>query len=72
MLSLEERQQARRVFEETLAKVNREYVPSRTFIAEATMLDDEGQTVVVARYKIYGNGDIACFQILDEVLWPNL
>jgi hypothetical protein len=72
MPSLADRQQARRVFEETLHKVQRQYAPSQDFIAEATMLDEEGETVVVARYKIYVDGHIACFQVLDEVLWPSL
>jgi hypothetical protein len=71
MLTPEERMHARRVFEETLRKYQRLYAPSQDVVVEATMLDDAEQTVVVARYKIYVDGHIACFQVLDEVLWPS-
>lgn len=69
-LSNTERLRARRVFEETLAKVQREYAPSEDVMVEATMPDATGQTVVVARYKCYTDGRVECFEILDEVVWP--
>ena len=62
--------QARRVFEETLQKVQRQYAPAEDFMVEAQAQDATGQLVVVARYKLYVDGRIECFEILDEVLWP--
>ena len=64
------RLRARRVFEETLAKVQRQYAPTEDVMVEATMPDAMGQTIVVARYKLYIDGRIECFEVLDEVLWP--
>lgn len=69
-LPLTVRQHARRVFEETLQKVQRRYAPAGDFMVEARMPDATGQDVVVARYKLYVDGRIECFEILDEVLWP--
>lgn len=69
-LSLAERLHARRVFEETLAKVQQQYAPTEDFMVEATIPDATGQPVVVARYKLYVDGRVECFEILDEVLWP--
>lgn len=65
------RQHARRVFEETLQKVQQRYAPAGDFMVDATMTDATGQRVVVARYKLYTDGRIECFEILDEVLWPS-
>jgi hypothetical protein len=68
----EDRAQARRVFEETLRKVQQQYAPAEDFMVEATMPDAAGQQIVVARYKIYVDGRIECFEVLSEVLWPSL
>jgi hypothetical protein len=68
----EDRVKARRIFEETLRKVQQQYMPTEDFIVDAQIEDANGNPVVVARYKIYVDGRIACFQILDEVLWPSL
>jgi hypothetical protein len=67
-----ERVKARRIFEETLRKVQQQYAPTEDFIVDAQIADAAGNPVVVARYKIYVDGRLACFQVLDEVLWPNL
>jgi Lar family restriction alleviation protein len=67
-----DRAQARRVFEETIAKVMAEYAPAEDVLVEAKALDATGQMVVVARYKIHVDGRIECFEVLDEVLWPNV
>lgn len=67
-----DRAQQRRVFEETMAKVMAEYAPAEDVIVEAKALDETGQSIVVARYKLHVDGWIECFQILDEILWPNL
>jgi hypothetical protein len=40
-------------------------------MVEARMPDATGREVVVARYKLYVDGRIECFQVLDEVLWPS-
>jgi hypothetical protein len=66
----EDRAHARRVFEETLAKVQAEYAPTEDVMVEARMPDGTGQPIVVARYKLYVDGRMECFQVLDEVLWP--
>lgn len=65
------RLQARRVFEETLAKVSQQYAPMEDVMLEATMPDETGRTVVVARYKVHTDGRVECFDVLDEVLWPS-
>lgn len=65
-----DRQHARRVFEEVLTKVLWQYAPTEDVMVEAQMPDATGQTVVVARYKIYTDGRIECFEILDGALWP--
>lgn len=70
MLSQAERAHARRVFEETLAKVQQQYAPTEDVMVEATIPDGTGHIVVVARYKLHVDGQIECFEILDEVLWP--
>jgi hypothetical protein len=67
-----DRARARRVFEETLAKVQARYAPTEDFMVEARLPDGTGATIVVARYKLYVDGRVECFQVLDEVLWPNL
>jgi hypothetical protein len=66
------RRQARRVFEETLTRVQQQYAPPEDIMVEARMPDATGQQVVVARYKLYRDGRVECFDILDEVLWPTL
>jgi hypothetical protein len=71
MLTREERTQARRVFEETLHAVLRRYAPAEDAMVEARMPDATGQKIVVARYKLYRDGRMECFEILDEVLWPS-
>jgi hypothetical protein len=71
MLGLK-RAHARRVFEEALARVQREYTPAEDVMAEARYEDAEGRSVVVARYKLYTDGRVECFDVLDEVLWPSL
>ena len=65
-----ERLQARRVFEETLAKVQQQYAPTQDCMVEATLPDALGHPMVVARYKLYTDGRIECFEVLDDVLWP--
>jgi hypothetical protein len=67
-----DRQQARRVFEETLATVQRKYAPEEDMMLEALATDETGHQVVVARYMVYTDGRLECFEILDEVLWPKL
>lgn len=69
-LSATERRQARRVFEETLHKVQQQYAPTEDCMVDATIPDATGQPVVVARYKLSVDGRIECFEILDAVLWP--
>lgn len=71
-LPLETRQQARRVFEEALVNVQAKYAPAEDFMVQAQALDDTGASVVVARYKLYVDGRIECFEVLDAVLWPAL
>jgi hypothetical protein len=66
-----ERLRARRVFEETLQQVQERYAPTENFLVEARLPDATGQTVVVARYKLYVDGRIECFEVLDDVLWPS-
>lgn len=60
----------RRIFEESLRKAQQKYAPTEDLMVEATALNDEGQTVVVARYKLYVDGRVECFELLDEALWP--
>ena len=67
----EDRAQQRRVFEETIARVMAEYAPAEDVLVEAKALDETGQQVVVARYKLYVDGRVECFEVLDEVLWPS-
>jgi hypothetical protein len=67
-----EYQKARRVFEDTLAKMQRAYAPEEDVLLEATATDEAGQIITVARYKVYVDGRIECFEILDHVLWPSL
>jgi hypothetical protein len=67
-----DRAQQRRVFEETIAKVMAEYAPAEDVLVEAKARDETGQQVVVARYKLHTDGRIECFEVLDEVLWPNV
>jgi len=66
-----DRVRARRVFEEILAEVMARYAPIEDFIVEARMPDATGQSIVVARYKLYTDGRIQCFEVLDEALWPS-
>jgi hypothetical protein len=66
-----DRAHARRVFEETIARVMAEYTPAEDVIVDAKALDATGQSVVVARYKLHVDGRIECFEVLDEVLWPS-
>jgi hypothetical protein len=70
MLSAAERIRARKVFEETLAKVQERYAPTEDFMVEATSPDHTGRAVVVARYKVFVDGRFECFEVLDAVLWP--
>ena len=63
---------ARRVFEETLERVQAQYAPTEDVIVEVRLPDASGQTFVVARYRICVDGRVECFQVLDEVLWPSL
>jgi hypothetical protein len=67
-----DRVQARRVFEETLAKVQAQYAPTHDVMVEARMPDAQGQPMIVARYKLHVDGRVECFEVLDEVLWPSL
>ena len=60
----------RRVFEESLRNAQQKYAPTEDLMVEAHALNDEGQTVVVARYKLYVDGRVECFELLDEALWP--
>ncbi len=70
-MSPAERVKARRVFEETLANVLRQYTPAEDVMLEALTLNDQGQQVVVARYKLSVDGRVECFALLDEALWPS-
>lgn len=65
-----DRARARRVFEETLRNVQQTFAPVEDFMVDATARNDAGQTVVVARYKLYVDGRVECFELLDEALWP--
>lgn len=67
-----DRVQARRVFEETIRKVQSQYAPPEDVMVEALADNEYGVQVVVARYKLYVDGRVECFQVLDEVLWPPL
>lgn len=71
-ISAAERRRARRVFEETLATMQRQYAPMEDVMLEARIPDGTGQLVVVARYKLYTDGRIECFEIMDEILWPHV
>jgi hypothetical protein len=62
---------ARRVFEETLIAAQAKYQPPEDLMVEATMPNAHGEVVVVARYKLYRDGRVECFEVLDEVLWPS-
>ena len=66
-----DRVKARRLFEETLAQVQQQYALTEEGMIDVQAEDATGQTVVVARYKLYVDGRVECFQILDEVLWPS-
>lgn len=66
-----DRVQMRRVFEESLRTVQQTYAPTEDVMVEAKALNDEGQKVVVARYKLYVDGRVECFELLDEALWPS-
>jgi hypothetical protein len=65
-----DRVRARRVFEETLRNVQQTFAPAEDFMVDATARNEAGQTVVVARYKLYVDGRVECFELLDEALWP--
>jgi len=65
-----ERLQARRVFEDTLRTVQAQYAPVDDVMVEARVTDDQGHSVLVARYKCSTDGRVQCFEVLDEVLWP--
>jgi hypothetical protein len=65
-----DRVRIRRVFEETLRNVQQQFAPVEDFMVEATMPNDAGQVVVVARYKLSVDGRVECFELLDEALWP--
>jgi hypothetical protein len=65
-----DRAHLRRVFEESLAQVQAKYAPEEDVMVEARALNDQGQSVVVARYKLYVDGRMECFAVLDDVLWP--
>jgi hypothetical protein len=64
--------QARRVFEDTIAKVQAQYAPIEDLMVEAQATGPDGLPMVVARYKLYRDGRWECFQVLDEVLWPDV
>jgi len=66
-----DRAHARQIFEETIARVMAEYAPAEDVLVEAKALDDMGQSIVVARYKLHADGRIECFEVLDEALWPS-
>jgi hypothetical protein len=42
-------------------------------MVEAKALNAAGERVVVARYsyKLYTDGRMECFEVLDDVLWPD-
>ena len=65
-----DRAHARRVFEETIATFQRTHAPIEDVMVEARADNEAGESVVVARYKLYTDGRFECFQVLDEVLWP--
>ena len=65
-----DRVQARRVFEEVLKDAQAKYLLPEDIIVEALATNEDGRQVVVARYKLYVDGRIECFALLDEVLWP--
>jgi len=69
---MHDRAHARRVFEETITRVMAESVPTEDVLVEARALNDQGQQIVVARYKLHSDGRIECFEILDDVLWPSV
>jgi hypothetical protein len=64
--------QKRRVFEETIAKVQARYAPSEDVMVEAQATGPDGLPMVVARYKLYVDGHWECFQVLNDVLWPDV
>ena len=66
-----DRAHVRRVFEETLARVQEQYALTEEGFVDVQAHDATGQMVVVARYKLCVDGRVECFQVLDEVLWPN-
>jgi hypothetical protein len=70
-MSPEDRAHKRRIFEEALAMAQQKYAPTEDVMVEAKAVNDAGQTVVVARYKLYVDGRIECFELLDEALWPS-
>jgi hypothetical protein len=72
MMSTADRTKARRIFEEAIAATLATYgPPAEEGLLEAQARDEAGGLVVVARYKLYTDGRVECFQILDEVLWPD-
>lgn len=66
------RAEARRIFEEALATAMHTYAPVEDLMLEARARNVQGEIVMVARYKVHVDGRIECFEVLDDVLWPNL
>lgn len=62
--------QARRVFEATLEAMQHAYQAPEDFMVDATATDATGAQIVVARYKIYTDGRIQCFEVLHADYWP--
>ena len=68
----DELQTMRRVFEDALTMVTATYAPDQDAMVDACAPNAAGVFVVVARYKLYRDGRWQCFEILDDVLWPEL
>jgi hypothetical protein len=69
---LEHAKKARQIFEETLRRAQAQYQPMEDVMVEARTTNAQGEVVVVARYKLYVDGRVECFELLDAVLWPPL
>jgi hypothetical protein len=68
-----DRVRARRVFEDCIAIAQQQYALTEDAMVEAKALNAAGERVVVARYsyKLYTDGRMECFEVLDDVLWPD-
>jgi hypothetical protein len=68
----QERQETRRAFEARLHKAMQTCVVCEEVVVEVSAVNAARDCVVVARYKLLTDGQIECFDVLDEALWPTV